>query len=44
MPEFVADAAEVRTTKFTIPAAAVIPTAVNTATNGLAAGLTAVQG
>ena len=44
IPELVADAADVSTTKFTMPAAAAIPTAVNTATNGLADGLTAVQG
>ena len=39
-----ADAADVKTTKLMIPAAATIPTATNTWTNGLSAGLIAFQG
>ena len=44
MPELVADAADVRTTKFTMLAAARMPTALNTATKGLEFGSTAIHG
>ena len=39
-----AEAADVRTTKLTIPAAAAIPTATKTWTNGLFAGFMGFQG
>ncbi|MNW63611.1 hypothetical protein D3C74_418340 [compost metagenome] len=39
-----ADAADVSTTKLTTPAAAAIPTAANTCTNGLSVGTIALHG